>query len=304
MKRFLPARLPRGLSAGPVTAKQSAAQVRPSAGRAANDLIVQRKVGVMQRSVLAIAVVLSLGVGVALAADRTDGSKPAPAAISSEVTHVPAKTLNRVGTGGVSGNNGSKLSAKPLNSHGKPEVLGFTLAWCPHCAASSWSLAIALSRFGTWRGLRVINAGTYYKRHGGKPGYPDAHGISFFRSTFKSRYLTFVDVIEQDVHGKNLEKPTKQEQAAFSFDHQGLPGVDIGGRYAYLASGYNPGLLGMKSWATIAGSLAHANGKLAQHIEGYANLLTAALCRVTSEKPHGVCSSTGVEETAKLLPGK
>lgn len=258
----------------------------------------------MQKLVSVVAVVLSLGVAVAVAADPTDGSRPAPAAVSSEVTHVPGKTLNRVGTGGVSGKNGSKLSGKPLDSDGKPEVLAFTLAWCPHCASASWSLAIALSRFGTWHGLREINAGTYYQRHGGKPGYPDAHGISFFRSTFKSKYLRFVNVILQDVHGKNFEKPTKREQAAFRFDRQGLPGVDIGGDYAYLASGYDPGLLGKKSWATIAGSLAHAKSKLARNIEGYANLITAAFCKVTSAKPRDVCSSKGVKEAAKLLPRK
>jgi hypothetical protein len=261
-------------------------------------------IAMIKKSMLAVVGVLSLGAGLAVAAGRTDGSKPAPAAISSEVTHVPAKTLDRVGTGGVLGKNGSKLSGKPLDSHGKPEVRALTLAWCPHCAASSWSLAIALSRFGTLHGLRVINAGTYYERHGGKPGYPDAHGISFFHSTFKSKHLTFVDLIEQDVHGKNFEMPTKREKAAFSFDHNGLPGVDVGGDYAYLASGYDPGLLGKKSWATIAGGLAHANGKLARRIDGYANLLTAAFCKVTSGKPRHVCSSKGVKEAAKLLPRK
>jgi hypothetical protein len=263
-----------------------------------------KEVSGMRKCMSVVIVVLSLSAGAALAAGRTDGSKPAPAAVASEVTHVPATTLNRVGKGGVSGKNGSKLTGRPLRSDGKPEVLAFTLAWCPHCAASSWSLAIALSRFGTLGHLRVINAGTYYEHHGGKPGYPDAHGISFFGSTFASKYLKFVDVIEQDVHGKNFEKPTKREQAAFSFDSQGLPGVDIAGRYAFLASGYNPGLLGTKSWATIAGGLAHASGTLARRIEGYANLLTAALCTVTSGKPRGVCTSEGVKEAAKLLPRK
>lgn len=259
----------------------------------------------MTKLVVVIAVVMSLGAGIAVAAGGTDGSKPAPTAVSSEVTHVPAKTLDRVGTGGVSGENGSKLSGKPFDSGGKPEILAFTLAWCPHCAASNWSLAIALSRFGTLNGLRVINAGTYYQRHGGKPGYPDAHGISFFRTTFQSKYLKFVDVIEQDVHGKNFEQPTKREQAAFqSFDPHGIPGIDVAGDYAYLASGYNPGLLGQKSWSTIANGLARAHGKLARNIEGYANLLTAAFCKVTSGKPRGVCSSRAVRSTAKLLPQK
>lgn len=233
----------------------------------------------------------------------TDGSKPAPSRVVREVTHVPAKTLDKVGTGRVS-LRVQKLSGKRLESGGKPEGLALTLAWCPHCAANSWSYAIALSRFGKLSGLRVINAGTYYEHHGGKPGYPDAHGLSFFHTTYHSKYLKFVDVIEQNVEGENLETPTAREQAAFnSFDpHGSAPALDVGGIYGFVGAGYTPGLLGKQGWAKIAGVLAHAKGKLGRSIDGFANVLTAMFCKATKDRPASVCASKGVKAAAKLLP--
>src|SRR5207302_151896 len=97
-----------------------------------------------------VAVFLGLA-GVAMAAQPTDGSQPAPANIARLVTHVPVSTLNAVGKGDLAGSQEfsvTKLSGSELRSNDKPELLAFELAWCPHCAATSWGMAIALSRFG------------------------------------------------------------------------------------------------------------------------------------------------------------
>jgi hypothetical protein len=258
----------------------------------------------MRKLALFVAAAVGCSGGVALAAVRTDGSQPAPAGVSSKVTHVPVSTLNGVGAGAVSADSVKKLSGTPLQSGGKPEVLALTLAWCPDCAAISWSLAIALSRFGTFDGLRIINAGTFYEKHGGTPGYPNTHGISFFHSTFTSPYLQFVDVIAQDVNGKYLQRPTSSQQATFnSFDPHGIaPALDIAGDYSVIGRSYNVGLLGQKRWTTVARSLRHAGSQLPRRIVGYANLLTAAFCTATKGQPTTVCSSTGVKAAAALLP--
>ena len=42
----------------------------------------------------------------------------------------------------------------PLSSGGKPEVLYVGTEFCPYCAAESWSLIVALSRFGQFSGLQ------------------------------------------------------------------------------------------------------------------------------------------------------
>ena len=40
------------------------------------------------------------------------------------------------------------ISDTALTSNGKPEMLYIGAEFCPYCAASRWSMALALSRFG------------------------------------------------------------------------------------------------------------------------------------------------------------
>jgi hypothetical protein len=251
---------------------------------------------------------LAVSTGSALAVGRSDGSAPAPAQITQLVTHVPAGALNKVGTGKLSGPpvfNVFKLAGAPLTAHGKPELLSETLAWCPHCAATSWALAIALSRFGTLSGLREIDSGTYYCQLtadpcGLKPQscFPHTKGLSFLDTKLRSRYLVFKDIVFQSVSGRNLQKPSGKENAAINtFDRQGqTPAIDVGGDFAFLNSGFSPGALHGESWLQIASSLAHPRNRTARHIDGLANLFAAAICRVTKGRPASVCRSRGVRE--------
>jgi hypothetical protein len=255
--------------------------------------------------------VLVLPAGQAWAARRTDGSSPAPALISQRVTSVPARTLNEVGAGRIAGP--QEFSVFKLHSHftsgGKPELLTANLAWCPHCAANSWGLAIALSRFGTLHGLRVINTGTHYCKLtrlcavNKVPCFPFTHGLSFFGTSYRSRYLSFVAIMFQDLQGHNIERPTRRENAAMNqFDPQGqTPAVDIGGAFGFVNSAYDPGALAHKTWSQIAGSLANAHNRIARHIDGLANLFSAAICKVTKDRPAAVCKSTGVRAAGAAL---
>jgi hypothetical protein len=234
---------------------------------------------------------------------RTDGSNPAPAKIVRLVTHVPATTLDAVGAGQLLQNEffGTALSS-PLTSDGKPELLSFNFSWCPHCAASNWGMAVALSRFGTLKGLRVIDSGTFYCTIAASPCllkprrcFPHTKGISFFGAHFTSPYLSFVDVIAQDVKGHKLQKPTPTERAALRQIGQGAPTIDFGGAFGTGGEFYSPGDLAGKSWAQIAGGLAEPHNKIAQRVDGLANFFSAVICRkMTNNQPASVCQSSGV----------
>jgi len=261
----------------------------------------------VRRTSILFGALLLLIADAAPAAARTDGSTPAPAQVSKLVTHVPASTLNQVGVGklwGPSEFSVTKLSGSPFTSGGKPDLLNFELAWCPHCEANSWALAITLSRFGTLSHLGVIDSGTLYgtKFHA-KPSYPHTKGLSFFHAVYKSSYLSFSNVILENVKGQNLQKPTKREEAALdTFDppaSQGFPAVDAGGAYGFINSGYSPGVLAGKSWKQIAGVLASPTNRIAQSIDGLANLFTAAMCVSDGGKPATVCNSAGVVAAGK-----
>jgi hypothetical protein len=258
--------------------------------------------------VVVLIALLVLPVGMAEAAVRGDGSRLAPAQIVESVTRVPESTLNQVGAGELSGPGAFsvfKLHAGHLTRHGRPELLTMNLAWCPHCAADSWSLAVALSRFGVLTGLRVIDSGTHYcvlvsdpcaLTGSPAPCFPHTHGLSFLRARYRSSYLSLAPIVLQDVAGRSVEQPTRKENAALNtFDPQGqTPAVDIGGAFGFVNSGFSPGVLAHRSWSQIAGSLADAHNPIARRIDGLANLFTAAICKVTRGRPASVCRSRGV----------
>ncbi|MGH2895990.1 MAG: DUF929 family protein, partial [Solirubrobacteraceae bacterium] len=245
------------------------------------------------RLVVVLIALFVLPACVAEAALRMDGSTPAPARIAQLVTNVPASTLNQVGAGDLSraaALDVFKLHAGQLRSHGKPELLTMNLAWCPHCAANSWSLAVALSRFGVLTGLRVIDSGTHYctlvsnpcaLTPTTSPCYPHTQGLSFLHARYRSSHLSFAAIVLEDVAGHNLQRPTRKQNSVLnSFDRQGqTPAVDIGGAFGFVNSGFSPGALAHRSWSQIAGSLAHAHNPIARRVDGAANLFTAAICK-------------------------
>lgn len=259
----------------------------------------------MRRLALLVIATFSIAGGVAVAASQSDGSKPAPKSIAQLVTHVPASSLDSVGAGqlGQKGFTMTKISGAPLQSGGIPEVLTVNLAWCPHCAANSWALAIALSRFGALSKLRIIDSGTFFCKRT-HPCFPHTNGLSFLTARLSSSTVSLSHVVLQDVNGRNLQQMSPQEQTALkSFDAMGgFPAVDIGGVYGFVNSGYSPGVLKGKNWSQVAHALADPKSPIAQHIDGLANLFTAAICKATTGKPSTVCSSKGVTAAGAKLP--
>ncbi|MGH2864837.1 MAG: DUF929 family protein [Solirubrobacteraceae bacterium] len=258
----------------------------------------------MRRSLLLSVSVFLLAAGSAVAASHSDGSRPASANVVRLVTHVPGKVLNKVGAGRIKSPGSAKQGAfevlalheAPLTGEGKPEVFAVDLAWCPHCAAENWSLAIALSRFGRLSGLRQIDSGTLYCKNGARPCFPHTDGLSFFSTSYRSRYLSFVPVVLQDVKGHPLESFTAQQEAIFKAvdGPEVAPLVDVGGAWGFLNGGYTPAVLAHASWTKIARSLAHPASPIAKGADGLANLFTAAICKVTDDEPAKVCRSKGV----------
>jgi hypothetical protein len=163
-------------------------------------------------------------------------------------------------------------------------------------------MAVALSRFGALTGLRLIDTGTYFCKLasnpcslGRNPCFPHTHGLSFFGTSYHSSHLSFTDLALQDVHGHNLQRPTRQENRLIpSFDPMGqAPAVDVGG-FGFLNSGYSPSALTHKTWLQTAAALAHPRNAIARHVDGLANLFTAAICKATKGHPASVCNSSGV----------
>ena len=151
------------------------------------------------------------------------------------MTHVPAGALNKVGAGGAERAIGvQRVQARRRTAYRAGQAraaVDETLAWCPHCEATSWALAIALSRFGTLSGLREIDSGTHYCQLtadpcGLKPQscFPHTKGLSFLDAKLHSRYLVFKGVVFQSVHGS--QPPEADPQGERGDQHVRQAGPD------------------------------------------------------------------------------
>jgi thiol-disulfide isomerase/thioredoxin len=227
-----------------------------------------------------------------------------PASVIKDITSVPAGTLASIGSGGAYAKTVSPVSAPALTSGGKPEILYMGAEYCPYCATERWAMVQALGRFGTFSGLHGIHSSS-------TDVYPSTPTLTFLGSHYTSKYLTFTPVETQGLtEGTNLQTPTSAQDKLFSkYDNapyvssseaDAIPFIDLGGKYLIHGAQYNPQLLQGKTWAEVAAALSDKSSAIAQGADGAANILTAAICKVTNNQPGSVCSTA----TISSLQGK
>ena len=64
---------------------------------------------------------------------------------------------------------------------------------------------------------------------------------------------------------------------------------------------YAPDVIGGMSWQSVADSLKQPDSTQARAILGSANLVTAAICKMTGDHPASVCSSAAIQDLEKNL---
>ena len=200
-----------------------------------------------------------------------------------------------------------------LTANGKPEVLYVGAEYCPFCAAQRWALVVALSRFGTFTGLRDMQSSA-------TSAFPEVQSFSFDGATYKSPYVSFSGIEEySDAPGPNgvftrIAFPTTAEQA--TIDRYGpiavpgwtprsggnlFPFVDVGNRAVSGTSQFSPAALVGLSQATIASHLDDPTNAVTRAVIGSANYLTAAICMATNQQPPRLCASKGVRAALTSL---
>jgi len=216
--------------------------------------------------------------------------------VVSSITSLPASELDAVGAG--SANNLIKpVSGSQLTGpNGYPEVFYLGAEYCPYCAAERWPMIIALSRFGTFSGLKTTSSSS-------SDVYPNTPTFTFHGSTYTSQYVDFVAVETTDRDRNPLESPSSAQQGLVNqYDSAGsIPFVDLGNRYAFSGAMYLPDVLSAMSWTAVADALAQPTSPQAKAILGSANLITAAVCKLTADKPASVCSSSTIQSLEKTL---
>ena len=232
-----------------------------------------------------------------------------PASVRTDITTVPASALDKVGVGSVpsymAANEGGAppieaISDKALTSNGKPEMLYIGAEYCPYCAAMRWSMAVALSRFGTFttplHGIHSSSTDTD----------PNTPTLTFYKSTYTSPYLVFTPVENETVNKTLLQNTTPSQLALWQkYDSSstglGYPFIDFGNKYVIKIPSFDPGVLAGMTWSQAAAALHNPSSPVAQGADGAANLITAAICKMTNGQPGSVCTAPGVVTASKSL---
>jgi hypothetical protein len=223
-------------------------------------------------------------------------------AVVDKVTSVPASALDTVGNGGgaVTGKP-TTISGSALTSSGKPEMFYMGAEYCPYCAAERWAMIVALSRFGTFTGLATVHSAVANGAGTAEPD-PNTPTWTFVHATYSSPYLAFSPVeIQTNIPDPStgsyttLQTPTAAQQALvtkYDGSSGSIPFIDFGNKYMISGVSYNPGVLDGLSWATIATDLSNPSSPVAQAVDGTANYITAAICKMTGNQPASACTTT------------
>lgn len=227
--------------------------------------------------------------------------------VAAKVTSVPAATLAAAAEQALGatrfGMAGPRIepSLPPLTSGRKPEVFYAGSEACPFCGVQRWGMIVALSQFGTFSNLHLMQSVE------SKPAR--VRTFTFFGSSYRSPYISFIPV---EVWS-NVPKPPglaplqtlthPQALLVHRFDPAvETPFIDIANRFITNRSTVSPKLIAHKSWTQIAGALTDSSNVSTQAIAGEAEVMTAEVCEATGGNPQSVCSSTVVQQYESALP--
>ena len=225
------------------------------------------------------------------------------ASVVSDLTSVPTSTTDKIGDGGGQVNAKPKAvtGGTPLTANGKPEMLYMGAEYCPYCAAERWAMIVALSRFGTFTGLATVHSAVANGAGTAEPD-PNTPTWTFAHSSYSSPYLAFTPVeLQTNIPDPStgtytlLQKPTSAQQALVNkYDGSGgsIPFIDFGNHYVITGVSYDPGVLAGLSWSTVAADLSNPNSAVAKAVDGTANYITAAICKMTGNQPASACTTT------------
>jgi hypothetical protein len=234
---------------------------------------------------------------------------PADRHVVQELAEMPPSLWQSIGTGGVS-NPWRRISGQPAltGPHAHPEFFYVGGEFCEFCATERWAIIIALSRFGTFDGLRQLRS------------YDEQLAtFSFTQSRYTSSFVDFVPIEHvgntKDVWGQFVPLQSfqgNQQQLFERYDSttylpmsQGLPFIDLGNQFL-LGGGSNPALLQNAahqalSWQQVGQAVLTPASAIAQDLVGTANYLTAAICVVTYQQPGSVCESPLIQHLEVAL---
>jgi thiol-disulfide isomerase/thioredoxin len=285
----------------------AAARARNAAARAAADRRRSMQGGWLRRQwpmvAAVVTVLLLIAVFFAISRNGTSGSasigSPVPASVMSKVTGVSQTTFEKVGKGTIANPFKATQGNPPVNKDkdGKPIFLYVGGDYCPYCAAERWSLMVALSRFGTFNNVSLMQSSS-------SDVYPNTSTFSFHGASYSSQYLDFQGMETANRDQQAQDKLNSDQQAIFDkYDAPpyigsqyagSIPFLSVGNQYIEISAGFIPDQMQGLTWQQIADKLNDPNNSVTQSIMANANYITAAICQVTDNKPANVCTAAPI----------
>jgi hypothetical protein len=179
----------------------------------------------------------------------------------------------------------------------RPVVFFYGAEFAPYAAAERWPVVVALSRFGTFSALGLMQSAS-------SVGFSDTPTFTFWQVGYSS---VWVDLQEVERYGSlnptggsfmPLQTPSARQAASVAvYDSSTMtfPLLDIANHYVQAGSSFTPSVLGGLSQSQVAADLLIPASPVAQAILASANEITAAICTVTGQRPTAVCNAHGVD---------
>lgn len=222
--------------------------------------------------------------------------------VMQDIAGVNDSTLNAVGLPS-SVSPPSSISGTTLTENGKPEILYIGGEFCPFCAVERWSMLVALSRFGNFTGLQLMQSSSTDVN-------PNTPTFSFQNSTYTSSYIAFNPVEEFNRQTETITTLTSETSSLYSqygtcsaSGESGIPFIDIANQYVVncgaqfeAGTGSSADIAG-DNWTQVASQLNTSTSPVAQVIDGAANSLITAICKVDGSQPSSVCSQNYADVT-------
>ena len=236
---------------------------------------------------------------------------PAPSSLIAGVSHVPLDVINAVADSAPASpttapsptNTSSVWQASSHGVVGLPVVFFYGAEFSPYAAAERWPLVVALSRFGSFGQLGLVQSS-------GQTAFPNISTFTFWHVTYRSSWVALQAVERygsQDATGggyATLETPDARQAASvttYDTSATGVPLLDIANHFVLDGSSFTPGILSGLTQAQIANDLLYATSPVTEAIVAAANEITASICTVTGQRPAAVCSARGVTATDERM---
>ena len=237
---------------------------------------------------------------------------PAPSSLVSTVTSVPASVYDAVGISSPANpvqppqpTSGTMPLWQAAVGEGPPlpVVFFYGAEFAPYPAVQRWPLVLALSRFGSFSQLGIMQSSA-------TTAFADLSTFTFWNVRYTSKYLVFESVERYSSLNPTggrylpLQAPNARQAAAiasYGASANTFALLDVANRYVLSGAGFAPGVLAGLSQSQIAGNLATPASPLTQAVVTAANEITAGICAVDGDKPDAVCESKGVVAADAVL---